>query len=95
MNLLGQSKISNFDLTIVKKDISRFEIVMNDRFGLVVQIAQALYDLGNNNSDLFQRKRSILLEKVIKITTFAVIEDSAETVRIDFKDVKKLHDSRM
>ncbi len=58
----AETEVRNLDLAIVKQDVLRFQVVVNDLLGLIVQVLEPRQDLGNNELGLLLRNLFVLFQ---------------------------------
>lgn len=92
---LAEAEVCNFHFPIVKNDILRLQVVVNDPLLLIVQVFYSTQDLGNNELSLFLSDLFILLEIIVEVGSRAKLKDRAEGIVIDFDCVVVFDDSPM
>lgn len=88
----AQTKICDFQFPLMKNQVLRLQVIVND-FGLVVvDVLEPCHNLLDQNLGFFFRDLFIFFQVQLKVRPLAVLEHSAEGIIIDLHRIVQLDD---
>ena len=90
-NYFAQTKVCDFDLSIVEQNILGFQVVMDYFLLGIGQILQTTQDLRDDELCLLFLDLLGLFEIVVEVRPTAQLQNGAETIVVDLNCIKMLH----
>ena len=95
LGCFAKAEVSDLYASLVKENVLRFEVVVDDLVWQLVQVLDCVDDLSDDQLCLFLWDFAMFFEIEAKIRPLAVLKDGAERGRVHFDSIMQLNDIGM
>jgi hypothetical protein len=87
LGCFAEAEVCDFDSSLVEEDVLRFQIVVNDFVGQIMEISDCVNNLPDDKFGFLFRQFLVFAQVVGQIGSFAKLQNSAERGGIYFDSI--------